>query len=156
MNVIDDSWYQKPPGIKTEIAAGGLIVRRHGDRTLVALIREGSIPAFVLPKGHIEAGESLIETAQREIEEESGLSQLRPLADLGPLERLDYSKKHWKITHYFLFATDQIEGKPTDPDMAYQVQWFDLDALPEMFWPEQQRLIEENRDRVERWLTVAS
>lgn len=149
---INHSWYVKPADIPTEVAAGGVILRREQGRILVALIREGTLPAFVLPKGHVESGESLLTTAQREIAEEAGLSQLQYLGDLGCLERLDYRKKHWKITHYYLFATEQVDGVPTDQSMAYRVAWFPLEDLPEIFWPEQRQLLETLQGQIQQYL----
>jgi ADP-ribose pyrophosphatase YjhB (NUDIX family) len=142
---IDQSWYERPVDIEEKIAAGGIVVRRDDDHVLVALIREGDLPGYVLPKGRMEPDENLEATARREIEEEAGLSNLHYLGELGVRERLEYSKQHWKITHYFLFSSDQSAGTPTDPGMLYQVEWFPLDGLPAMFWPEQKALIEENR-----------
>lgn len=149
---IDDSWYVKPDGVKTEVAAGGVVVRPAGNQILVALIREGALPAYVLPKGHLEPGESLLATARREIEEEAGFSDLKYLGDLGSLERLDYKKKHWKITHYYLFVTAQVDVAPTDAAMDYRVEWFPLEQLPDIFWPEQRTLVEENADQI--WQAV--
>lgn len=150
---IDESWYVKPAKVKTEVAAGGVIVRSTPEQVFVALIREGKLPSYGLPKGHVEKGESLLETAQREIEEEAGLSQLKFLAELGILERLDYKKKHWKVTHYYLFSTEQIAGTPTDAAMEYRVEWFPLQTLPDIFWPEQRQLLETCAGQIEQYLS---
>ena len=143
--MIDDSFYQKPPGIRVSLAAGGVVVRLQGEQLLVALVKEGDYNCYILPKGSLEPGEDLEETARREIEEEAGLSQLEYLADLGVQERLNYRRKAWKVIHYFVFFTQQEDAQPSDVNHQYRCEWFPLDELPEMFWPEQQRLIEENR-----------
>ncbi|MBD0334783.1 MAG: NUDIX hydrolase [Cyanobacteria bacterium Co-bin13] len=142
---IDATWYEKPARIKETTAAGGIIVRQQENQVLVALIREGTLPAYVLPKGRVEPGEAVENTARREIEEEAGFTDLQLLGPLAVLERLDYAKRHWKITHYFLFVTNQIQSTPTDPKMVYQVEWFPLEALPPLFWPEQKSLLETSR-----------
>ena len=143
--MIDDSFYQKPPGIRESLAAGGVVLRLQGEQILIALVKESDYDSYILPKGSLEPGEDVEETARREIEEEAGLSQLEYLADLGIQERLNYRRKAWKVIHYFLFLTHQEQGLPSDPTHGYQCEWFPLDELPQMFWPEQQRLIEENR-----------
>lgn len=148
---IDDSWYQRPLGIPESISAGGIIVRTENGTIYVAAVQEvRKTPntAYVLPKGRLEAGETIEEAARREIEEEAGLTDLTLLAELGVLERLDFRKRSWKIIHYFLYRTAQIDGKPTDTTIDYQLHWFPLDALPPFFWPEQQQLIESNRDLI--------
>jgi len=146
---IDRSWYTRPPQVPEEVSAGGIIFRFEGQQTFIALIQEMSCSsAYVLPKGHQEPGESLEQTARREIHEETGLTHLKQLANLGSRERLSFCKTAWKITHYFLFSTEQVDGIPTDLHKAYKLQWFSIDCLPELFWPEQQKLIEENCDRI--------
>ncbi len=146
--MVDESWYRRPPGIAEHTSAGGVVVRRTRGGVQVALVRETGLPAYVLPKGHVEPGESLDRAARREIAEESGLAELRLLGELAVRERLDYQKRGWKKTHYFLFLTPQAHGIPTDVLHPYQVAWFPLEALPSMFWPEQRELLDANRDRI--------
>jgi 8-oxo-dGTP diphosphatase len=152
-SVIDDSWYVRPSvGVKDRTSAGGIVVRRAADgEILLALTRgEGTVgDAYILPKGGVDPGEEIEEAARREIEEEAGFSHLTTLASLGALSRLSWDKRRWITTHYFLFSTDETDPKPTDPNYNYATDWFALDGqLPSMFWPEQARLIEENKERI--------
>jgi 8-oxo-dGTP pyrophosphatase MutT (NUDIX family) len=150
--VIDDSWYVRPEGVTDRTSAGGIVVRRgDGGRIWVALTSEG-LGAHVLPKGGVEAGESLEQAARREIQEEAGLTDLTLLGSLGARSRLNWNKKRWITTHYFLFATRQEHGTPTDPNRLYRLTWGDLDDLPAIYWPEQRALIEENRAAIRRLL----
>jgi bis(5'-nucleosidyl)-tetraphosphatase len=147
---IDQSWYIKPPGIAEHISCGGVVVRRQGNRILTALVRERHHKRYVLPKGHLEKGEVFEEAARREISEESGLYDIKLLKELGCKGRFDFSKTSWKITHYFLFSTEQVKGIPADPYHPQATVWFPIDDLPDMFWPEQQELIEQNREEIKR------
>lgn len=140
---IDDSWYQRAPGSTQQTAAGGVVVRAVDGRPYIALVREGAGLAYVLPKGRVEAGESVEEAAAREIAEEAGLTDLTLVAPLGVRERYDYDKTHWKLTHYFLYRTEQADGQPSDPHHAYVLHWFPADDLPALFWPEQAALVRE-------------
>ncbi len=123
-------------------------MRQEGEKLLVALVREEGTQDYILPKGRVEDGEALEAAAKREIEEEAGLASLTLLRELGVRERMDFRRRSWKITHYFLFSTSQGQGHPTDPNHMYRCEWFPIDALPAMFWPDQKELIETNRRKI--------
>jgi 8-oxo-dGTP pyrophosphatase MutT (NUDIX family) len=148
--MINETWYKRPPSVPEHTSAGGVVVRVENGRVHIALVGEKGLRKYVLPKGHVEAGESLEQAAVREIEEEAGLSQLTLLAPLGMRERLDFRKRAWKKTHYFLFITEQVDGVPLDRKHHYAAEWFPLDAFPNLFWPEQTQLIQENRLKIEK------
>jgi len=148
---VDASWYQRPAHLPTATSAGGIVVRRAADGTLwIALIHDGDLPLPVLPKGHLEAGETPEQAARREIAEEAGFTQLTLLAELGSRARLSYNKSAWKTIHYFLYATTQVNPIPTDPAMTQPPLWVPLDDLPPMFWPEQHQLVEGNRAMIQQ------
>lgn len=91
--------------MKTEVSAGGVIVRKRGDSWEVLLICDPK-GKWTFPKGHLEGDESHLDTAIREIGEEVGVHDLTYLADLIPVEYLftrDGLVK--KTVHFFLFET---------------------------------------------------
>ena len=67
-----------------EISSGGLVVRRMHGKDWLAVIRPQGRPEghWALPKGQIDPGESAVETAVREVQEETGLR-------VEPVQRLD-------------------------------------------------------------------
>jgi 8-oxo-dGTP pyrophosphatase MutT (NUDIX family) len=157
MSIVDDSFYRRPEGVRDRTSAGGIVVRRAPDGTvLLALVRgeatdDSIATAYILPKGGVDPGESIEDAARREIEEEAGFTagSLRLLTALGTRERLNYARRYWITTHYFAFATDETDPRPTDPNYDYVTDWFPLDGpLPTLFWPEQRALIEGERDRI--------
>ncbi|MDZ7267476.1 MAG: NUDIX domain-containing protein [candidate division KSB1 bacterium] len=147
----DHTWYQRPPHVPEHDSAGGVVVRIEDNCIYFACIGEPGLSGHVLPKGRVDPGETFEQAARREIAEEAGQTRLTLLDFLGTHERLDDDKRSWKRIHYFLFVTDQSNGRPTDPLHEGEVKWFPLDELPEMLWPEQRQLMEENRERIVTW-----
>lgn len=146
--MIDESWYKRPSGVHDRTSAGGVVARIEDGQIYVALVGELGLTERVLPKGGVEPGESLEGAARREIEEEAGLSSLELIEELGIRERLSYDRASWITTHYFLYATEQVEGMPTDVEQRYELAWYPIGTLPPIFWPEQRELIETNRDKI--------
>ena len=94
------------------------------------LIVEQKNQTWSLPKGHLDPGETALEAAVREIKEESGVSNLTLLQELGSYDRYKISKDGGdditelkKIT-MFLFETEQIDLAPEDEDNPSAV-WLD-------------------------------
>jgi 8-oxo-dGTP pyrophosphatase MutT (NUDIX family) len=87
--------------------AGGIVI---GDAGNVVLVQHKENVVWLFPKGHIDGDESDEEAARREIEEETGLTNLELLDDLGVYERprmykdnTDHEDEIADI-HMFLFA----------------------------------------------------
>jgi mutator protein MutT len=89
--------------MKTEISAGGVIVRKTSTTYEVLCIRDMS-NTWTFPKGLIEEGETPESAATREIQEEVGLTHVRYIS---PLSTIQYMYKRngliQKTVHYFLF-----------------------------------------------------
>lgn len=130
-------------------------MRIENGKPLVALVKEEPYEVYILPKGRLEKGEDPEKAARREIEEEAGLRKLRMVEYLGTRQRLSFDKRKWITAHYFLFLTRQQKSKPTDPNHVYHCEWFALESLPEMLWPEQRELLESCREKI-AWLAETS
>lgn len=76
---------------ETVKVAGGLVIRRT-ETGLDALIIDDRFGYVTLPKGHVEPGEILEETALREIEEETGIA----CRLLAPLQKVTYAFREGK------------------------------------------------------------
>lgn len=142
---IDDSWYIRPEGVGERVSAGGVVMRIDRGNLYVALVHEKSCAGYVLPKGGVDPGESLEAAALREIEEESGLTEIDCLGELAVLERLSEKKNTWSINHFFLYVTSQISGVILDTEHHDEMIWAPIDAVPAMFWPDEQRLLARRR-----------
>ena len=89
-------------------AAGGIVL---GDSGTVAMVRRrNGNGAWLFPKGTIDGGETDEAAARREILEETGLTALELIDDLGTYERYAMTidgggdRERVKEIHMFLFA----------------------------------------------------
>ena len=90
-------------------AAGGIVVT---DGKFVSIVRHG-IPD--LPKGHIEQGETPEVAAIREVEEETGITNLKIVKALPSTWHCYLEHGQWtlKRTYWYLMSTDKtIQAKP--------------------------------------------
>ena len=118
--------------LKTQRAtsAGGIVVRVRDGRTqlVVGMRRRARGVTWTLPKGTPRPGETLEETAVREVGEETGLvvAIRRPIGSI----RYSFSVEDARIdktVHYFLM--EAIGGHLTGHDAEFaRVRWVDLDA----------------------------
>jgi bis(5'-nucleosidyl)-tetraphosphatase len=111
-------------------SAGGVVLNKKGQALVVN--QYGSSWSF--PRGHIEEGESALEAAIREIKEESGVTGLELIKELGAYKRhkmrLDGSddKTEMKIITMFLFKTKQEKLCPSDPRNP-EARWVDKEKV---------------------------
>ncbi|MDP3793586.1 MAG: NUDIX domain-containing protein [Candidatus Uhrbacteria bacterium] len=111
--------------MRHEISAGGIIYRRRGVHIEIFFIKD-PYGRWTFPKGHQESGETLIETAIREIEEETGLSHLRFIAPIGRTSFHFRQKGHLiqKAVHFFLFeALPTAQEKMTGEGAIWEASW---------------------------------
>lgn len=108
-----------------EVSAGGVVFERARNRLLLMLI-EDRYGKWSFPKGKQEAGESLEETALREIQEETGIVGKL----IQPLETIHYQYFHpdagliEKEVHYFL--VEKTEGVvKVQREEIRGVHWFE-------------------------------
>lgn len=98
--------------------AGGVIFHPT-ELDKVALVQEKKLH-WSFPKGHVEEGETILEAAQREVYEETGLADLVFQGELGCYEKS--AKKirgteefiEVKTIHMFLFTTSTVTLCPID------------------------------------------
>jgi 8-oxo-dGTP pyrophosphatase MutT (NUDIX family) len=129
------------------VSAGGVVRKVIDSQIQIVLVRDDPLHDWLLPKGHVEEGESLEAAAEQEVKEETGLKKLRLVKKLGVKERLSAEKDEYKTIHYFLFECEG-EGKlpktVKDNGNTLEPRWFPLHHLPKLYWPEQQEIIREN------------
>ncbi len=114
--------------MRTERSAGVIVFRRPNDSVVYLLLKYGwGHWGFI--KGHIEPGESEIETVKREAFEEAGISDLRFV--FGFRERIEYDyflkgRKIHKVVHYYLAETTQVDVRLSYEHKAFA--WLDFES----------------------------
>jgi 8-oxo-dGTP pyrophosphatase MutT (NUDIX family) len=105
-----------------------------GDRVIVIALESGHI---MLPGGTREAGETLLETITREMEEETGY-RLRTCHPFAALECVSYDATPWRphlphpaFERLVCFGDVLPDGFPTNPADAEQIARVELLPVPE-------------------------
>ncbi|MFK5583188.1 NUDIX hydrolase [Serinicoccus sp. LYQ131] len=140
-----------------ETSAGGVVIDVHEGRARIAIIarrnRSGRVE-WCLPKGHVEAGETLVQTAEREVAEETGIEG-RVLITLGTIEywfTTSSHRIHKMVHHYLLEATGGRLTVENDPDHeAIDAIWVPLDEVHlKLTFPNERRIAREAWQRLTR------
>ena len=129
-----------------QVSCGGVVVKGVLPAVKVCLIarKRGGRTIWCLPKGHVEKGETLRETALREIKEEAGITS----SIQAPLETISYSffdeptqtfifkKVHFFLAHY-------VKGNLSDhDDEVAAVRWFPFEtAFKRLEYPSERLML---------------
>ena len=107
-----------------EKSCGAIVYRKFHGNTEILLIKHVNSGHWSFPKGHVELGETEVETAQREILEETGIEVI---IDSSFRETVTYSPKKGtqKIVVYFLAKAKGYDFIP-QPDEIADIKWVEI------------------------------
>jgi ADP-ribose pyrophosphatase YjhB (NUDIX family) len=135
-----------------ETSAGGLVIDFDRDPISTVIIgrydRRGRM-VWSLPKGHIEAGETRQQTAEREVREETGIIG-RVIGELGTVDFtfVAEGRRIHKTVHHFILERTGGEISTEDVEVA-DVAWVALsDVQARLTYSDERRLL----DKVPRLL----
>ena len=117
--------------MKKTISAGGVVVNSKGEVCVVS--QKGN--CWSLPKGHLDEGETAIDAARREINEECGLSDLKLVKHLPSYKRFRIGeggrgedRNVLKTIHMYLFTTSEEILQPKDGENP-EARWVSKDEV---------------------------
>lgn len=136
------------------LSSGGVIINNN----LILLLKKYN-GDYVLPKGRIERGESIEETALREVKEESGITgEIKKY-----LGKIDYSFINRvrniridKTVHFFLMSTKDTHTKPQSMEGFKTAKFYEREeAISLMKYSQEREIIrkaieEYDRERMRR------
>lgn len=119
---------------KVTESAGGIVLNPLNEVAVVS--QRGD--SWSLPKGHLDPGEDARQAAEREIAEETGITQLAFIRELGSYERYKIGKggegedtNELKRIHMFLYKTLQQALQPTDADNP-EAKWVPIEEVSKL------------------------
>jgi len=113
----------------TIIAAGGIVV--NPKQEILWIFRRGF---WDLPKGKLDPGETIPQCALREVEEETGLTQIQ-LNEIITITYHDYFDKYLntqvtKETHWYKMSIHDLQnGIPQTEEDIEKMVWFPINVL---------------------------
>ena len=96
----------------------------NGSRILLQNRIKSDWQGYTLPGGHIEPGESIVDSVRREIKEETGLTIRSPR--LCGVKQFPIDKGRYIV---FLFKTDDFEGELLSSEEG-KMAWFERSEIP--------------------------
>jgi 8-oxo-dGTP pyrophosphatase MutT (NUDIX family) len=117
------------PRVKSLVSSGGVVYRENNGTPETVLCGRSEPVRWSLAKGTPEDGETLEQTALREVREETGL-EVELDAPLGSIEYWftdkDSDVRYHKTVHFYLMVPVGGDTDQHDPEFDV-VQWFGVD-----------------------------
>src|SRR5205085_1276503 len=131
----------------TAASYGGVLYRRNGERYEIALVGRSAQGTWGLPKGTPSEGETMEQTALREVAEETGIEP-RLVEPIGQIQYYFVARntRFHKTVAFFLM--EEAGGDVAKHDHEYDlVQWFDLDeAVDRLSYPNEAEMVRRARE----------
>lgn len=114
-----------------QVEAAGGVVKNHNNETLFIFRND----FWDLPKGHVDPGEVHLQTALREVEEETGLDKLLVIKPLPDTWHCYFLKGRWHLKHSCWFEMQYKGDKVPQPQLSegiVRAEWISAEKLPDI------------------------
>lgn len=123
------------------VSSGGVVCKWMRGGLYACLISQSGGSVWGLPKGHVEKRERLIDTAVREVREETGL-RTRPIRKIGVIRYSfrENGRRYRKRVHFYLL--EYVGGRTTAHDWEVdEARWFPVEsALAKLSYPGERKI----------------
>jgi 8-oxo-dGTP diphosphatase len=116
------------------VTVDAVVFRKNETSNEVLLIKRGHYPyegMWALPGGFVDMEETLEEAIVRELEEETGLKDIK-LEQLHAFSEIHRDPRGRNISINFWGIADGTNTKVTGGDDAADAQWFPINKMPEL------------------------
>lgn len=124
------------------VTVDAVIFRKTKARTEVLLIQRGNEPfkgMWALPGGFMDMNETLEESIERELNEETGLTNI-PLNQLHAFSTLGRDPRGRTVTVTFWGIIPDADATVTAGDDAKNVGWFDIEKIEKLAFDHQEMI----------------
>ena len=147
-----DQYEKKQLPVLHQVSAGGVVFRSAGEDAEVVIIQTASEKRWQLPKGLIDAGETVEEAAVREVREESGVEA----EIIEPADEIQYwftgtydgeRRRYHKMVHFFVMRYRSGSVEDHDHEVA-EARWLSVpEALKLLHFKTEREVVEKAADK---------
>lgn len=132
--------------MKREHASGVVVFYRDETGEIQFLMVQGYGNYWGFPKGHLEHNETHIETALRELQEETGITEIDIIPDLKFHETYIIRKKiKTSIEKFNTYFVGEVKVKKADRQKSEikQLGWFSLEFAKNLVVPDKKNILDQ-------------
>lgn len=111
--------------LEREFSSGGIVIKVRNSKIKILLIKD-PYGKWTWPKGKIDKGETSLDTAKREIEEETGLKNIQTVSKIGQTNYFYTRRKRliYKTVFLYLFKFTGREALSIQKEEIADGRWF--------------------------------